>query len=265
MTAHGGLDTVDAVLDAALLPHGFTRARRGTTWRRMRGALEQQVGLRRSRTGEGAAAVHFAETAPGAVPQHSFELSPVAPLSNTYWWPAQPSAAVAQALREQIERIVMPFFAAPAIDTAAVAQRVHGPMAPLRHDEPPFACSAEGVWWRQRGRLIDLVVPERLALDRFVRLWVAVWHQDLPQGLSGGVPEGVTHAAAHVLGTDGLDGEPLCALFALHTAETRADAWAEAAPHLLPAALAWFATLRSPADVLAQLRPEFRAAMTSSP
>lgn len=265
MTGPDTVGAVEAVLDAALHPHGFTRARRGTTWRRRSGAIEHQVGLRRSRSGEGGVAVHFAEAAAGAVPQVSFELSPVAPLSNTFWWPAQPSAVQARALREQIERIVLPFFAAPALDAAAVEHHVHAPLAPLRHCEPAFACSVEGVWWRERGRLIDLVLPQRLALDRFVQPWVAVWHHELPQGLSGGVPDGVTHAAAHTLGTDGLDGEPLCALFALHTAEAQADAWAEAAPGLLPAALAWFATLRSPADVLAQVRPELQAAMTRSP
>jgi hypothetical protein len=159
--------TLPRLLDAALVPQGFVRARDGRRWHRTAGAREQVLGLRRNRSGE-------------------------------------------------------------------------------------------GTWWRLRGPVIDLVVAEALALHRFVRPWVAVWRLDLPQGLAGPVPEGVTHAAAHTLGRDGLDGEPLAALYTLHGP----DDWATHGPHFIATALAWFENIQTTTDVLTHVRDEYRASMT---
>ncbi len=75
--------------------------------------------------------------------------------------------------------------------------------------------------------------------------------------------DGVTHAAAHTLGRDGVDGEPLAALYALHSPLT-ADGWASHGPRCIAAALAWFQNIHSTADVLAQVRDEYRASMTGN-
>lgn len=249
--------TVESVLDEALRAHGFSRARRAVRWRRPAGANDQVVGLRRSRSGDGGVAVFMGEWPQAATEGPSFELSPVAPLSNTYWWPAALGDDDVRQLRAQVERVVLPFFACAARSAVEAANAVQAGLQTLRQAQPPFTQAADGVWWRERDAVIDLLIPELLAQERFVRLWVAVWHRELPQGLSGDIPGGVTHAAAHTVGRDGIDGDPVQALFVLQGP----GGWAQAAPALLASALGHLEPIRSADDVLRQVRDEYRRSM----
>lgn len=244
---------LEALLDATLNPQGFARLRRGSTWYRPVDGIDQIVGLRHSRSGNGTAVWFGAERAGNALGA-MHELSPVAPLSNTWWWPSPLDAADAESLAAQLRHIVLPYFTAMPPAPAQAEQAVVSALRPLAALDPPFA--AEGlVHWRRRGAVIDLVVPELLADACFVRVWFAVWHDTLTGGLSGEPPAGVTLAASHPFGRDGLDGDPLLALYL-----TRDGAGAPAldGAQIAAGATAWFAGLMSADDVRAQIRPEYR-------
>lgn len=250
MNAGTGLE---ALLDATLNPQGFARLRSGSTWYRPVDGIDQIVGLRRSRSGNGTAVWFGAERAGNALGA-VHELSPVAPLSNTWWWPSPLDAADAESLTAQLRHIVLPYFTAMPPAPALAEQAVVSALLPLAALDPPFV-AAGLVHWRRRGAVIDLVVPELLADACFVRVWFAVWHEALASGLSGEPPAGVTLAAAHSFGHDGLDGDPL---LALHLTRGRDGEPALDGAHIAAGAAAWFAGLTSADDVRAQIRPEYR-------
>lgn len=244
---------LDALIDAILLPHGFERPRRGQRWVRRAGGLDHVVGLRRSRSGNGTA-VWFEAARDGAPLGTALELSPVAPLRNTWWWPSPLEIGDAEALRNQFQQIVLPYFAALPLDREAVEEEIAAMLAPLTALAPAFVHDGQ-VHWRRRDGVIDLVVTELLADGCFVQIWFAVWHESLANGLSGEPPAGVTMAASHLVGRDGLDGAPLQAIH--RTRGTDPDYRLDGAA-LSRAAADWFARIHTVDDVRAQIRPEYR-------
>lgn len=244
---------LDVLLDASLVPHGFARPRGGLRWQRRVGELEHVVGLRRSRSGNGTA-VWFQAERDGAPLGAALELSPVAPLSNTWWWPTPLENSDADALRSQLQQIVLPYFAALPLDRDAIERELAAALSPLTALAPAFVHDAQ-VYWRRREGVIDLVVSELLAEGCFVRIWFAVWHEDLASGLAGELPAGVTLAASHLFGRDGIDGAPLQAFYRTGGGDPQACLDGAA---ISQAAAAWFADIRHVADVKARIRPEYR-------
>lgn len=130
--------TVESLLDEALRAHGFSQARRAVRWRRPAGANDQVVGLRRSRSGDGGVAVFMGEWPQAATEGPSFELSPMVPLSNTYWWPAALGDDDVRQLRAQVDRVVLPFFACAAGSAVEAANAVDAALQMLRQAQPPW-------------------------------------------------------------------------------------------------------------------------------
>jgi hypothetical protein len=255
--------TVTSLLDSLLLPVGFRRPPRGSSYTRLEGGLRQVVGIRKSRSGDCRCAVHFsAEFSPPAVAD-SFELSPVASLKNTYWWPAELLDDEAVALRRQIEGVALAYFRAdPSLfDEAAAQIRMHDSLSALASANLPFARAGD-TYWRRRGGVIDIVDVEFLAHKRFAYVYVSVWHDALESGAEPQTPEEVTRVASHSVGRGTIDGEPNATLFYLGPLDEPAEAVEQA--EIGPTCLAYFQVIVSKEDVLGQIRPEYRHHFPSS-
>ena len=274
--------------------------------RRRPGALYDVVGLRMARGQLPEAVVYFAVWAPemddvAADPTKDQrrsiktfasmpELSPVAPLKNSYWWPlALTDAAERSSLQRQLGELALPYFdsvATPADllgllqahdDSAAqaAAARLSGRAGaaaepgPAIVDRVATALLAAGLaaagfarngelLWRQRGERIDILVIDSAADGRFVELSAVVWHQSIAEGIDGEVPQGVTLATARALGGRGADtSDPLDTLW-FAGASPHARAGLAELPTLVPQALAHFDRVVSRADVLAALPEAYR-------
>lgn len=249
--------TIADYLDALLLPKGFRRIKPAPAYERMEAGVRQIVGVRKSRTASDEYAIHFSmQTLPdGAECRH--ELSPVAPLKNTYWCPKRLTEADAAVLRAQIEQIALAYFHArpDRFDARAAETSLHARLAALTTADPPFARTGH-TYWRRRGPMIDLVDIELLAEGRFAFIYVAAWHSALTAGIDEPLPDGVTRAASRTAGIGAIDHEPNTTLFYLgppHAGATRVDDADVAA-----VALRYFESIDTVDDVLRQVRPEYR-------
>src|SRR5262245_42732260 len=103
--------SLKTVVRAALEPFGFKSNRSGSVYTRVQGGVHQMLGLRKSRTGGDDYAIYCQCGTSAEEPDISFELSPVAPLKNTYWWPALLTDQELGQLTHQFEQVALPFFA----------------------------------------------------------------------------------------------------------------------------------------------------------
>lgn len=296
-------------LTSILEPHGFS-ARPGRRFfvRRQLTGVWHVVGLRTGRPSKlPEYAVYFGVWVPeidglrydaaadqGRSLKHmgrTFELSPIAPLKNTFWWSADlADATERESLRRQLIQIALPFF-----DTfeqpAALLAAMHSweeSLGPDVVDSLRRRCSAEAGppvtlsdgftqklasemavhgfqraadrLWRLRGGVIDIVVVEPLADHRFVSLYVAVWHASLTSGIDGSIPDGVTMATAQQVGANGVNGGPVDGLFfTAKSASTSTPADEISLKRPIQAMLEHFASVNSREDVLAALPVEYRS------
>lgn len=277
----------------------FVRAASGGVW--------HVVGLRTGRTASAAEpAIHFgvwvpeleglryqAGTHQGRAIKHlgrSFELSPVAPLKNTYWWPSDlAQSGLRDSLRRQLAGIVLPFFDSferveavlaamlawedgasqrsvellrerCAVDAAAPSVRSEHLTAQLASE-----MSAEGFTragdrlWRTRDGVIDIVIVEPLADHRFVAVYAVVWHESLRAGIDGPIPHGITAVTARQVGPGGAVDPVDCLL---RTGDPQQEPVTSPLPGhaaTIRALLAHFASVRTAADVLATVPAEYRS------
>lgn len=249
--------SVTSLLDSLLLPAGFCRPPRGSIYTREEGHLRQMVGIRKSRSGDRRCAVYFASSSSPSDTPDAFELSPVAPLKNTYWWPAELSDQEAASLRQQIETLAMAYFRADAVhfDEETAQTRLHSALCALTSADPPFV-RAGGTYWRRRGGVIDLVDIEFLAHNRFAFVYVCVWHDALEPGTAPTAPEEITRVASRTVGRGAIDAEPNTSWF--HLGPELEPAEAVELAEIVPTCLAYFQAIVSKADVLEQIRPEYR-------
>jgi hypothetical protein len=249
--------TLVSLLDSLLLPAGFRRPPRSATYAREAGGVRQVVGLRKSRSGGKQCAVYFSSEAAPAAPAETFELSPVAPLKNTYWWPAELSDEEASALRRQIEGVALAYFRADAahFDEETAQTSAHAALGALTAAKPPFVRVGDS-YWRRRGGLFDVVDVEFLARSRFAFIYVCVWHETLESGAVPQGPDEISRVTSRTVGRGAIDAEPNTTLFFLGPGDELAAAVEQA--EIVATCLAFFQTIVSSDDVLGQIRPEYR-------
>ena len=298
-------------LAEALEPAGFQAHVSRRLFVRARAAcICDVVGLRTGRTATGEFAVFFSVWVPEVdqlVPDpaanpagqiKSFvgmcELSPVAPLKNTGWWPAEGlDAAQRLSLTRQLQELALPYFDT-LVRPADVLQMLKGRLdeasqqtadrlqaRPVVDEPSPYQASAWAkrvvaalltaglgdagfqaagtLLWRLRQGVIDLVVPELLADARYVAVHLAVWHQSLTEGIDGDIPQGVTLVTARPVGRHGLDGEPLDALWSTQDRGAIGASLANMGHHVAAQATPFFGGVRTRADVLHRIPAAYRS------
>ena len=251
------MPSLNTALQAALEPLGFKRNRSGTRFTRTIEASLQTLGLRKSRTGDRESAIYCSMGPSEDEVEIAIELSPVAPMKNTYWWPAMPSDIELRQLHEQLERVVVPFFSAvPALfDEQLARTKAHSQLERFLNCESPFARKDDS-YWRRRGPLIDIVDVEFLAQARFAFVYVASWHESIADGIDGEPPEGVTRTASTTLGVGGADAIPNTTLYFLGPEGQAGNRIGDT--DLVGVALAYFASIQIADDVFERIRPEYR-------
>jgi len=240
-------------LDALLLPDGFRRKEQVYT--REEAGVLQEIGIRKSRTGGNA--VYFSASLGPNETLGPYQLSPVAPLKNTYWWPTQLAAADRSTLEQQIKSIALPFFSARpgAFFESRAESHVHSQLARLVEADPPFARVGDA-YWRMRGEVIDVVDVEFLAENRFVFIYVSVWHTGLSPGEPFLGPDDVTRVASRTVGSRAVDTEPNATIFFLGPSYPGTTRIEDAA--VADVAIKFFEGVQWVRDVFEQIRPEYR-------
>lgn len=249
--------TLTDVLRATLLPRGFnTTQTRGQFVREMRG-LHQVVGLRKGSKGAVGSAVYFRVEGGPAGSGGSFELSPVAPFKNTWWWPTRLASHDAATLVVSVENPVLAWFEAweGGFDPATGAAALFRHFEPLLALQPAFR-HRDQTWWRVRGEVIDLLEVEFVADGVFAFVHFACWHASLGEGFDVDRPEAVSRVASTTIGDGRLDGVPNTTLF--HLAADAEDGFPIPSPRIVETALRSFDGVVSRDDVLARVRPESR-------
>ena len=133
------MDLLTDVLRQVLEPHSFKRNRSGTQYSRTIDGVTQRVSLRKSRSG-GDMAMDCSMGKPEDDATLDIQLSPVAPLKNTYWWAATLDDGETKLVRDQLERVALPFFAAhPAqFDESQARSQAHARLGGFSTCDPPF-------------------------------------------------------------------------------------------------------------------------------
>lgn len=244
------------VLRATLLPRGFAATKTRGRFVRTIGGMRQVVGLRRERGGDGNAVYFLLEEGP-AGSEGSFELSPVAPFKNTWWWPSRLASHDAATLVVSLENQVLAWFEAweQGFDPVAGAAGLFAQLAPLQDARPAFQQQGD-TWWRVRGEVIDLVDVERVGGGVFAFVYLGHWHASLGEGFDAQAPEAVSRIASTTIGEGRLDGVPNATLF--HLGADAQDGFAVASPALVATALRSCEAVVTRDDVLAKVRPEYR-------
>ncbi len=253
------LQTVAGVL----CPEGFQIQRNGQFFEQAYGPLRFVVGFRASQCGGGDRAIFFTVWIPELDPEPGnrksasdakftrvfpsfgvYELSPVAPLKNTYWWPLNGlSPELKMQLTSQLHTIVLPYFRtfkslgdmaellrhgvdavcqnvlrriesepsyrgdlrAPVFVMGEVAEKIRSTLAFLESETLGFSFAGDR-YWRRRNGVIDVIAIEYLASMRFVSACVAVWHDAFEEAPITD-PEDVPMMAWHRICTEGIDVE----------------------------------------------------------
>jgi hypothetical protein len=245
-------------LDLVLKPAGFRR--RGNRYLRPNpDGSHQVVALKRSRTGDGTASIYM-------MPREDVrfeEISPVSPFKNTYWWPEELAESRKTSLIHQLSQVALPYLDSfrNAFDEAVAAESIHSILAAFCSLDHSFQRKGN-VYFRERGKVIDLVEVEPVGQHRFVFVWVAVWHKNLAQGINRTIPtetripDGVTRVTAQTIGVSSVDEAPCSSLFFLGAPSNLASS---PAPGIIEVALRFFDNIQTERDVLNQIRPEFRS------
>lgn len=244
---------ITTFLDALLLPEGFRRKEQ--VYIREEAGVQHSIGIRKSRSGGNA--VYFSVSPGPNETLGPYQLSPVAPLKNTYWWPTQLAAADRSTLEQQIKSIALPFFSARpgAFFESRAESHVHSQLARLVEADPPFARVGDA-YWRMRGEVIDVVDVEFLAENRFVFIYVSVWHTGLSPGEPFLGPDDVTRVASRTVGSRAVDTEPNATIFFLGPSYPGTTRIEDAA--VADVAIKFFEGVQWVRDVFEQIRPEYR-------
>jgi hypothetical protein len=127
------------VLQATLLPRGFAATNARGRFVRTVGVMRQVVGLRNGRDGDGSAVYFLLEEGP-AGSDGSYELSPVAPFKNTWWWPSHLASHDAATLVVSLENQALAWFEAweQGFDPGAGAAGLLAQLEPLQDALPAF-------------------------------------------------------------------------------------------------------------------------------
>lgn len=249
--------TIAECLDALLLPKGFRRVKPAPVYERVEAGFRQTVGVRKSRTAHDEYAIHFSMHMSPECVERSYELSPIAPLKNTYWWPKRLTESDAAALRTQVEQVALAYFHAlpERFDANAAEASLHSRLTALTTADPPFASTGR-TYWRRRGPMIDIVDLELLAEGRFAFVYLAAWHSALTAGIDEPLPDGVTRAASRTVGVGAVDCEPNTTLFYLGPPYAGVARVEDA--DIAAVALRYFESIDTVDDVLQHVRPEYR-------
>ncbi|KAB2839253.1 MAG: hypothetical protein F9K47_16320 [Burkholderiales bacterium] len=304
-------------LNGLLQPCEFVQQPKGRMFVRLKGGICQVVGLRTSRTKITESAVYFGIWIPEFEQRvaritastkfesqvrsllFSHELSPVAPMRNTYWWPTDLGEEHSPLLEAQVRRLVLPYFDTfsdpgaiqSVLDMTNEAQdapilsrierrithaeddniktmsfsstfardRVAQALEFLKRLDLPFTHS-DGMFWRERQGVIDLLVPNcNMAEGRFLQIHAAVWHQSLMDEGTSHVPGGVSLVASREVCTDGLDRDPMQGLWFLGESSYPALSIDGLEQAVRRHALTWFSSIAGRNDVVASIRPEYQS------
>jgi hypothetical protein len=256
-------DDRKAMLDAVLGPAGFKR--KGNSYvRALDDGVQQWIGLRRSRLGDGSASILFAGDAASAESGRFHGMSWVAPFKNSSSsWPERFSEGDGERLRHQLANVVLPY-----LDSCA------GEFDPSESARRMFAClddlSAPGLgferkgdsYFRRRGPVIDIVDVDLVGDGRFAYVSVAVWHKKLEKGIDMSlavedrIPDGITRVASHTIGPAAVDAVPFTSLLFLGASRPGTLA---ASSSLVQVAASYFSRVNDVRDVLDEIRPEYRS------
>lgn len=227
--------------------------------------LRQTVGIRKSRNVPGEGAVYFAVERSGSDDVRSFDISPVAPFKNTFWWSNESSDVEWDSLLRQLKNVALPFFKLheSPFDERLTQARVHDDFKRLTTLAAPFA-RVDNAYWRKRGDIYDVIDVEFLGDSAFAFVYASVWHIALwrdADHISG--PADISRVASQTVGLKELDLVPNTTLFYLGPAcegTVRIDADA-----IIPLVLDHFARVTTPSDVWTYVRPEYRSSSYLNP
>jgi hypothetical protein len=243
------------VLHNMLGPHGFTSKKTSGKFVRETASTREVVGFRKSRTGGGESAVYFELTGGPSGSGQAYELSPVVPLKNTYWWPAVLTAEEAAILTAQLQTIALRYFDAwsRGFSPDQAESALHGRLRCLLEASPPMRRQGN-LYWRQRADILDVVEIEPLAGGVFAFVYVAVWHRLLADGFDPERPGDATRVASTTLSGQSVDPYPNATLIYLGP-----DAGtSEALDSLGTTALQFLARIGTRDDVLLMIREDYR-------
>jgi hypothetical protein len=225
-----------ALLDGLLLPEGFTRNK--NVYRRQRQDKIQELGLRKSFSGDKTFALYF------NVPEDDtfYELSPISPLKNTYWWPELLSDELAKTLTQQVKNIALAYFDRPSLNNATML--FLDALTGLEKLATPFRRFERG-FWRTRGEVLDMLEVEFLADGTFAYLYASVWHADLLEKGEALCPYNASPITFHLI----CNGEqPLFQVAAFSASKTES---------IVLKIENYFSEIRTLADVKGKIRPEY--------
>ena len=143
-------------------------------------------------------------------------------------------------------------------DIEQITDIVDTTLKPLTKLTPAFQFSG-GYYWRQRDEVFDIIVPRYFANWRFVKLQAMVWHpfldglEQMPQT----VPSGFTQAIWSSFTADGKDASFYPPAFLGHSKHPHVTLESEI-EGLRAYGLPWLESIKTKADALSQVRPEFR-------
>lgn len=234
------------ILDYILLPEGFIRNSKGVPIykRETQGAL-QEIGLRRGFSGGDDYAIYF------NVPEDDteYELSPVCPLKNTYWWPEKLDPKLSMILRDQIENVVLGYFRNKESINLTKVEDVFGV---LIGDPYGFEAFDDG-YWRIQEDYIHIIDVELLAAGTFAYIYATVWHKTLIENGELFEPDYVTRSASKVVGVNGIQSKESGSLFSLFNSKNKLNV------EIITTILDYFSCVNTVIKVKENIRREYRS------
>lgn len=234
------------VLDELLLPKGFKRNSRGMpVYKKEVNGKPQEVGLRAGFTGGKDYAIYF------NVPEEDtfYELSPICPLKNTYWWPQNLTQEHVNSLIHLIEFIVLGYFENRGNDELIKTRDV---FISLLTDKNGFI-EYEDCYWRTLDDFIQIVDTELLAAGTFSYIYASVWHKSLMRDDEEFHPKNVSRASSKLVGMDGVVDDAHSTIFSLFESDKMLNS------NVIPHILNYFKNIKSIEDIRLSIKPEYKS------
>ncbi|MCE2573747.1 hypothetical protein [Motilimonas eburnea] len=236
------------ILDEELLATGFERSKCGIPiYKRTVNGNEQILGLRKGSSSSKEYSVYF------EVPEeeHFYELSPLCPLKNSYWWPEELAASQERELRGLIKNVALVYFKSKGrtvLDGISEVKRL------LENEKTPFK-EAEECLWRVKGDLIEIVDFELLANDVFCYIYVTSWHKDLLDVGEEIHPENISRVASQTVAQCQIDSEPNTTIYSYESFEMGTSGVAKRVNDTI---IGYFDSINTIDDVKRNIRKEYR-------
>ncbi len=237
------------VLDEELGIYGFERNKRGASiYKRTVDGKLQTIGLRKSRSSSKEYVIYFEALAENTF----YELSPVCPLKNSYWWSEELCQGQENKLRSLIRNIVVYYFN---IQENNLTVHLDGLKHLLKNSRIPFQDSGDRLW-RMRGDLIDIVDFELLVDCVFAYIYVTSWHKNLLDMEEIVHPENVSRVASQTVALNQIDETPNKTIYSSQSFEKSGINASESIKRTI---LNFFDSIHTVEDVKQYIRPEYKS------